>query len=257
MKYTWIAALFLLASGTAAFADDVIPIEHITKWTGDSYTGSTAVLFTNEAGKISVQLETDDLILKSLTADQLQNYINLFSDPVAMKYYKNGQPWTQDSVEGIVEEWTRRWEQDQDPFSAFAIIRKSDNAFIGHIVLGHGVRYGQSEMAFLFTSESHNIWFATQAVTAVLNGYVPHLVEAGYPVNMNSTVVEPSPLRSIHATGHCDDTFSGQAMIRSGMSIGEEDNFWGAVRFHYLIRADEIMNKIVPPVDDMLYDTGD
>jgi RimJ/RimL family protein N-acetyltransferase len=260
MKCKWIAVIFLTTMSTLTFAEDeqqYVPTEHITKHTGDSYEGPIDVEYHNEFGKIHARLETQNLILVSLTADQLENYVGLFTDPDAVAKYRDGQPWDVDKVERMVQKWVARWEENRDPFSAFAIFeKKAGTPFIGHIALGHGLRYGQAEMAFLFKPASRNIWYATQAVTAVLDGYVPRLVDNYCLVNLDSSVVEPSPLRSIHATGHFDDTFSGQAMIRSGMSIAEEDIFWGAQRFHYLVRVDEILSKMTP-VDHDLYDTGD
>lgn len=268
MKHMWLVTIFLSILGTTAFADGTeerIPPEHITKWTGDSYQGPIQLSFSHEYGVISAKLETDDLILYSVTPDQLENYVGLFTDPKAVATYGDGQPWTLDKVERNVQKWSARWQENQDPFSAFAIFsKKHDNAFIGHIVLGHSLRYCISELAFLLKPEFHNIGYATQAVTAVLYGYVPELIKREYAVNLNSCKVDQSPLRSIHATGRFDDTFSGQAMIRSGMKIGEDDDLWGAQRFHYLIRVDEIMNsKLLPEVpsnlqpDDSLYDSAD
>lgn len=246
MKCKWIAAIFLMTMSTLTFAEDseqYVPTEHITKWKGDPYEGSIDVELRDDSGVIRAKLETDDLILVSLTADQLENYIDLFTDPDAVSKYRDGQPWAIEKVERAVQKWVARWEENQDPFSAFAIFDKNKQVFIGHIALGHGSRYGQSEMAFLFKPAFRNIRLATQAVTAVLNGYVPRLIQNQSLVNLDSCVVDPSPLRSIHATGHFDDTFSGQAMIRSGMSIAEEDIFWGAQRFHYLIRVDQILGS--------------
>lgn len=244
MKYKWLAAIFLTTMSTLTFAEDsqeYVPTEHITKWKGDPYEGSIDVSIHDESSIIRARIETDDLILVSLTADQLENYMGLFTDPETVKKYRDGQPWTENKVERAVQRWVARWEENEDPFSAFAIFEKKKGAFVGHIALGHGSRYGQAELAFLFTPAFHQLRYATQAVTAILQGYVPRLIENQSLVNLDNSVVDPSPLRSIHATGHFDDTFSGQAMIRSGMTIAEEDIFWGAQRFHYLIRVDQIL----------------
>jgi len=253
-------AIFLSMLCTSAFAEDFendVLLEHITKWKGDSYQGAIHLTFNEGLEGIRAQIETDDLTLVSLTAAQLEDYVSLFTDPQAVKKYAEGQPWTRDEVEGRVQEWIARWEVNQDPFSAFAIFDKNKGgAFIGHIVLGHSSRHGQSELAFLFSPVSRDIDYATQAVTAVLYGYVPRLLEDQYLVNLNESTVYPSSLRSVHATGRFDDIFSGQAMIRSGMKIGESEVIWGAQRFHYLIGVDQIPTHI-PQMDDGLYDTGD
>ncbi|GEM_PF-5607926 len=244
MKCKWLAIIFLTTMSTLTFAEDsqeYVPTEHITKWKGDPYLGSIDVMIQDNSGVIQARIETDDLVLVSLTADQLENYMGLFTDPEAVSKYKDGQPWPESKVQRAVEKWVERWEENRDPFSAFAIFEKKKGGFVGHIALGHGTRYGQSELAFLFKPAFHHLRYATQAVTAILKGYVPRLIENQSLVNLDNSHVDPSPLRSIHATGHFDDTFSGQAMIRSGMVIAEEDIFWGAQRFHYLIRVDQIL----------------
>ena len=259
MKMLWLTAILLTAMSTMTFAnegDNHVPIDHITKWKGDPYQGSINLTLNHEHGMISARIETDDLLLVSLTSDQLDNYVSLFTDPKTMALYTNGQPWTQEHVEAAVHKWVMRWEKDQDPYSAFAIFEKKKNHFIGHIVLGHGSRYAQAELAFLFTAAFRKVNYATQAVTAILNGYVPRLMQDQYPVNLNSSVIDASYLRSIHATSQYNDTFTGQAMIRSGMSIAEDDILWGAQRFDYLIRVDQILHSVIFP-DEELFNSGD
>jgi RimJ/RimL family protein N-acetyltransferase len=248
MKYKWSLAFFLLGTCSMTFAEESItPVlpEHITKWTGNPYPGSIDVSITHEAGILKAKLETDDLILTSLSLANLDDYIQLFEDPIAMEKYADGMPWTRDEIEMAVQDWAQRWEVFQDPFSAFAIfLKQSDNPlFIGHLVLDHSSRYSQSELAFLLRPQYSNIDFAVQAVTAVLDGYVPAIVDQ-YLVNLNETGATPSILKTIHSTAHIDDTFSGQAMIRSGMKIGTEELFENILRFNYLITVDQILTKV-------------
>jgi hypothetical protein len=248
MNRKWSSAFLLLATCGMAFAgEDAIPVlpEHLTQWTGHSYRGPIDVSITHDAGAICAQIETNDLILTAVSSVHLDDYIQLFGDPVAVEKYAGAIPWRRDEVEMAVQSWTQRWELFQDPFSAFAIFLKKPDSplFIGHLVLGHSSRYGQSELAFLFKPQYRNVDFAAQAITAILKGYVPRIVDQ-YLVNLNNTSVSPSQLRTIHATARFDDTFSGQAMIQSGMKIGIEEVLWDAVRFNYLITVDKILNEI-------------
>jgi hypothetical protein len=247
MKFKWILPFFLAALCITAFADlGIVPVppEHITKWKGDPYCGSIDVSLAENDGAIQAKIETDELVLISVTAGQISDYVQLFGDPAAVEKYVDTKPWALEDVEARVMGWVERWEVLQDPFSAFAIYLKKDGRpFIGHIVLGHGSRHGQAELAFLFKPQYHDIRYATQAVTAILHGYAPQIRDK-YLANMNNSSVDPSPLISIHATGHFDDTFSGQAMIRSDMKIGAEEELWGAYHFHYLITVDQIIRKM-------------
>ena len=223
--------------------------DHISKWKGNPYKGPIDVSITEEYGTIKVNIETQDLKLSSLTLDQQDDYIALFGDPEAVEKYADGNPWASEDVQMAVSGWVQRWEALRDPFSAFAVFSKKEGGqFIGHLVLGHGDRHGQSELAFLFKPQHKNENYAVQAVTAVIKGYIPRIVDY-YLVNLNSSV-QASPLHNVHATAHFDNTFAGQALIRSGFKIGVEEILWGAPRFHFLITLDQILNNNATSQDD-------
>lgn len=223
----------------------------------DAYQGKINLKFDHENGVIHAQLETDDLLLVSLNADQVEDYAALFSDPRAVEKYTDGQPLSGAVIEQLVQGWIARWENQEDPFSAFAIFEKQEgNPFVGHIVIGHGSRYAQSELAILLRPEFNRVGYATQAISAVLYGYIPMLARDQYLANLNNSAVDPSPLRSIHATARFDDALLCEAMSLAGMKSGESDVIWGSERFHYLIRVDEILN-CVSPIGDSPYFTCD
>ncbi len=237
----------LTALSAAAFADTsdnepfILP-EHVSKWEGDPYEGPIQVSIWREENAIRALIETQDLVMTSLTIDKLDAYVALFGDPAAVEKYMDAMPWTREKVGMVVSRWVQRWEEFQDPFSAFAVYSKNQGAhFIGHLVLGHGPRHGQSELAFLFVPEHRDIEHAVQAVTAVVQGYVPHIA-GKHLVNLNQSVMA-SPLESVHSTARFDDTFSGQALVRSGFKLGVEEVLWDTARFHYLITLDQIQQN--------------
>ncbi len=244
MKLITICLLSLTAFSASVFADTtdnqpfVLP-EHVSKWEGKPYEGPIEVSIWREENVIRALIETQDLIMTSLTIDKLDAYVALFGDPAAVEKYMDAMTWTSKEVGMAVSRWVQRWEEFQDPFSAFAVYSKNEGAhFIGHLVLGHGRRYGQSELAFLFAPQHRDIEHAVQAVTAVVQGYVPHIA-GKHLVNLNGSVTA-SPLHSVHSTARFDDTFSGQALVRSGFKIGVEEVLWDAPRFNYLITLDQI-----------------
>jgi RimJ/RimL family protein N-acetyltransferase len=248
-KHKWIYSALLTALCVGAHAQDdddfteSIDYEKVNPWTEGSYLGSIDVTLKVRK-EIKARIETDDLILRSVTWDQFDNYVELFGDPSAVEKYADGEPWTIDEVHDMMCIWIKRWEDQKDPFSAFAVYLKSeDNPFIGHIVLGHGTRCGQAELAYLFKPEFQNRSYGKQAVTAILYGYAARLIEDNYLVNMGSDDCSPTPLRVVHATARLDNLSSTQILHSVGMKQGVTEILWGASRMHYMIDADEILSN--------------
>lgn len=213
-------------------------------WIKGSYLGPISVSLKIPKG-IKGRIETDDLILLSLTWDRLDDYLELFGDPATVEKYADGKPWAAEEVKQTMDTWIHRWES-LDPFSAFAVYLKNETKlFIGHIVLGHGPQEGQAELGFLFKPEYQNLGYCKQAVAAIIYGYVPRLIKDGYLANVGSERCEPSLLNAVHATVRLDNPYPAQALRLAGMKPGAVETLWGDQRVHYTITAEEILNNKV------------
>lgn len=248
-KHTWIFSLLSMALCIGVHAEDVktesISLEKPILLTG-GYQGSIKVILETSNG-IRASIETDDLILQSVTWNDFENYVALFGDPKGIKKYADGQPWEIKKIQEAMDTWINRWEVQNDPFSAFAVYLKSgERPFIGHVALGHGANPGQAELGFLIKPEYQSKGYGMQAVAAIMFGYAPRLIEDQYLVNMNSEACDAIPLKVVHATTRTDSPHSAQILRYMGLKSGMEEVLWGAPRTHYTIDADEILkNKVL------------
>lgn len=246
-KWICSALLMTLCFGVHSSEDvdfiEKIPREVVNPWQNDAYFGPIDVYLECDYGIIA-RIETQDLILHSITWDYFEDYIKLFGDPVAVEKYARGTPWTPKEVEEGMELWISRWEAQKDPFSAFAVHLKTlGEPFIGHVILGHGKRFGRADLAFLFKPEYQHLGLSKQALTALLYGYAPRLIKDGYCVNLNDDACEPTPLKVVHATARLDDPHSLNLLCNLGMRHGVVELLWGALRLHFMIKAEDILRN--------------
>ncbi len=144
------------------------------------------------SGALSVAIKTNRLFLESVKSEHLDLYMQTFGDPEVMKNWATGETKSAEAVAKRIDIWVKRWESG-NPFSAFTIFNAESKEFVGHIVVGHGDRPGQSEMAFLFRSQFWGKGYEEEAVSAMLQSYVPELVKQEYEVR-------GARLDEVHAT---------------------------------------------------------
>lgn len=186
----------------------------------------------SDTNKISVTVQTKRLRIQSVTKEDLPDYVALHSDPMVMEKYATGNTKDADYVEKRITTWTTRW-NERDPFSGLCVRDKKTNEFIGHIVLGHGDRPGQSEIAFLFHKKFWNQGFGKEAVTAIIQDYAPELIRRGY-------LLEGKPLDEIVATSRQDNTAGVKILTQlMGEAVKQEEKF-GSLRNHYSLKMRNI-----------------
>lgn len=149
--------------------------------------------YSEEKG-LFIALWTKRLVVRSILPQDLPAYCALFSNPVVMAKFGDGQVKTAEATTKRFEtSWRKRW-LNSDPFSAMAVTLITPNAdplnypIIGHVVMGYGDNPGQSELAFALLPEYWNQGYGTEAVTAVVKTLGPQLVQKGY-------LVDGAPLR--------------------------------------------------------------
>lgn len=103
-------------------------------------------------------IETPQLKLRPIKKCDLIFYQNLFSNVTAMSKYLGGVK-TSEETKRRFNIWLVRW--DKHPFSAFAVLDKTENTVIGHAILGHGdyegnPKKGCSEIAFVIHPDYWN-----------------------------------------------------------------------------------------------------
>jgi RimJ/RimL family protein N-acetyltransferase len=241
-KWIYFLLLAMLCGARMTHAEKTAFQEQCTISEEASYLKPVEISLSRDAQKrLIATIETEDLLLKSLTWAEYEDYVRLFTDPIAMEKYGD-EPFTEEEVKEIMEIWIDRWQKDEDFFSAFAIyLKKEDRPFIGHIILGHGEHSGEAELAYIIKPSHQHQGYGKQAVTAIVYGYAPWLIEHGARANMHTW--RSAPLRFIHATVRLDNVASIRILERMGMTKGVIEMLWGKERVHYSITTEELMKN--------------
>lgn len=183
---------------------------------------------------MSVTIETKNLFIKSVEKEDAQAYKKLFGDTKVMEKYERGEEKSSEWVEKRLQIWTDRW-KNKDPFSALAVFKKDTNEFIGHIIIGHGFRPGESELGFAFVAEEWNKGYGTEAVSAILQHYALELVK-------NNSVVGGKVFNTVHATIRTDCE-AGNKILEKFMEIIGKQQKYGAERTEYSLTLRKVTDK--------------
>jgi len=196
------------------------------------------VMFDQDAqtSMIRCRIETKRLLILSIDFQRdLARYIEIFSNPNNLLKYGNGKPWPKEKIVARVKNWSDRWKSG-NPFSALSIHLKTKptkestdeeileeessskptikTTLIGHFVVGGGSAEGISEMAYVIDSLFQRKKYATEAMLAIKNLLVPHLVK--YPV-------EGGAFHKIEVTCRKDNVPSWKLLDRTGFNKVSSD----------------------------------
>lgn len=200
------------------------PISH-------TYTDEAEIIFvSDEVEGLSVVIKTSRLYMRSVQATQaeFENYASLFGDAVVMEKFGTGKPQTREHLETRIRDvWAQRWLQ-HDPYAGLAVFKGDTHEFLGHVVLEHGDRPGESELAYIFHQKYWNQGYATEAVRAIVQEYAPATVKEGY-------TLDGKPLEKILATARFDNVPSIRVLEKVGMKHTHGSQAYGALRNHYAV----------------------
>ena len=77
-----------------------------------------------------IKLETDRLVLRSFTLDDLDDLDRIFSKPLVMKYLGlHGEPMTRDETETALVSMIKHWERHG--YGRLAVVSKANEQLIG------------------------------------------------------------------------------------------------------------------------------
>ncbi|MDP5275875.1 GNAT family N-acetyltransferase [Chengkuizengella axinellae] len=111
-------------------------------------------------------IETDRLIFRKYTMEDLDFLTSMTSDPDVMKYIGKGTTWTEEFTKERLKLWMSRYEEGH--ISLMLAIRKSDQAFIGHAGLLPQEVEGQHELevGYWISKPYWGLGFASEAAIA-------------------------------------------------------------------------------------------
>lgn len=195
-----------------------------------------------------ITIETEDLTLNSIQENDLGFMQLLFTDPVTMQLYadneerlekKGKEAWKAEqlkAVKELVDTFVKRWTVEKIPFSGFLISKKNDQRSIGFIAPGFGNNPGQLEIVFAITATQQRTGFGSQAVHAIVQRYIPALIENHYSIYGYPLKVNGAPVTEMQATTRWDNGSSLRVQAKAGMSkTSKHGDTWGLIHDIYSI----------------------
>jgi ribosomal-protein-alanine N-acetyltransferase len=114
-----------------------------------------------------VRIETERLVIRSVTPDDAHDFWRLYSDPEVRRFLPPGPPATFESAQGLV---ARRMQAERERgFAGWRVGLRSDDEFIGSCGLQPIERTGpEVELAYHYLPAYWNKGYGTEAANAVL-----------------------------------------------------------------------------------------
>ena len=121
-------------------------------------------------GPVDVYLQTDRLILRWFTADDLQLVIELDSDPQVKRYIDNGAPVDRADVVDTLEWWLTHYPREAG-YGFWAAIDKATQSFIGwfHFRPGDGAGPLEPELGYRLRRQAWGKGFGTEGSIALID----------------------------------------------------------------------------------------
>lgn len=140
--------------------------------------------------------ETERLILRRMTLDDVVPVFRTTGDPEVMRYYSSGPDATLEIARSRVQEVVDHWEKYG--YGDWVVIEKSTNAIIGYSGLLFADYLQAMTLGYGFERASWGKGFATEAAKAVIH-------EAFTVVNLPRLIatVDPRNLASMHVLRKC------------------------------------------------------
>lgn len=183
---------------------------------------------------LHVTVETERLLVQSITNENEKDCIDLLADPVAMSKFATGVPLEEHKTKERLDTWIKRW-QHHDPFSVYTIAEKKSGEFIGIIAIGHSAP-GESEVSYVTHSKFWGKGYGSEAADALFQSLIPRLMLRGFKI-------EHAPLKKLVATARLDNPASQKILIGVGFKEEEKIHKFGAWRQSYGVSAKQLRNE--------------
>ncbi len=170
-----------------------------------------------------IEIETDRLILRSFTINDLDDLDSIFSKPIVMKYLGlQGKPMTRDETEIALLSMIKHWERYG--YGRLAVISKVDKQLIGCAGLRNFEE--EAELVYLIDNQYWGQGLATEIATRFLRfGFEKH--------NFKKIIAFTRP----------ENTASRNVMEKVGMSFVKETFVFGiTVVLYEVLQKDFYLN---------------
>jgi RimJ/RimL family protein N-acetyltransferase len=125
---------------------------------------------TCQAFAMDVFLETDRMVLRRFTMDDVEALFALDSDPLVRRFVEDGEPVTREEAADTIEHWLRYHERS-DLFGFWAAIDKASGAFLGwfHFRPQPDSPADEPELGYRLVSSSWGQGYAAEGSRALID----------------------------------------------------------------------------------------
>ncbi len=148
-----------------------------------------------------VHLETERLILRRFTADDIDLLMELDNDPVVMRYVNGGLPVPREEVNEILVDWWLKYYERGDRYGFWAAIERETGQFLGWFHFRPGDHGGpdEPELGYRFHQFAWGRGFGSEGSQALIDkGFREQGVEK---VNAETMVVNTGSRRVMEKVG--------------------------------------------------------
>jgi RimJ/RimL family protein N-acetyltransferase len=119
---------------------------------------------------VDVFLETDRLVLRRFTPDDLDAIVELDDDPLVKRYIDNGAPVDRAELAETLEWWLGYYERG-DRYGFWAAIEKSSGRFLGwfHLRPGEGAGPDDPELGYRLRRDAWGQGYGTEGSRALID----------------------------------------------------------------------------------------
>ena len=119
---------------------------------------------------MEIYLETERLMLRRFTPEDVDNLARLDGDPAVMRYLTGGKPTPRETIANEALPRTLEDYQRREDFGKWAAIEKSSGAFVGWFGLRPlaGSPPGEVELGYRLRSSTWNKGYATEGASALI-----------------------------------------------------------------------------------------
>lgn len=111
-----------------------------------------------------MRLETDRLIIKPLSLENLDDYAAMVADPEVQRYLNDGIPRTRDYATEYIEDLVKL--QKEKGFTRYGVFDRGDASLLGHC--GYKDIEGRIDIGWTYVQRAWGRGIGTEAATAVL-----------------------------------------------------------------------------------------
>ena len=187
------------------------------------------VKFNPSADGLDIQVETQNLFIRSYRDSDLDSCIDLYGDPIITKYFDHGAPRSEVEVQDLVALRGASLFKNNIPLGLFSVFLKETGEFVGQVDLLPTDDPSTVEIGCILFQQFQSSGIGTEATRAMIFQYTRVLFEKGYR-NLIGL-----PIDKIMGTVHPNNRASLCLVRKIGMVFQKNKERFGKPRMWFLL----------------------